>query len=50
MKKPETQTSGQSRRDFIKNAAIASSFFIVPRHVLGGVGVTLIFLAQPKIR
>jgi hypothetical protein len=40
MKKPETQTSGQSRRDFIKNAAIASSFFIVPRHVLGGVGFT----------
>ena len=38
MKKPETQTSGQSRREFIKNAAIASSFFIVPRHVLGGVG------------
>ena len=40
MKKPETQTSGQSRREFIKNAAIASSFFIVPRHVLGGVGFT----------
>lgn len=27
-----------SRRNFIKNAAIASSFFIVPRHVLGGKG------------
>jgi predicted dehydrogenase len=40
MKKPETQSSGQSRREFIKNAAIASSFFIVPRHVLGGVGFT----------
>ena len=40
MKKPKTQSSGQSRREFIKNAAIASSFFIVPRHVLGGVGFT----------
>ncbi|HET9486990.1 MAG TPA: gfo/Idh/MocA family oxidoreductase, partial [Chryseosolibacter sp.] len=27
-----------SRRNFIKNAAIVSSFFIVPRHVLGGRG------------
>lgn len=27
-----------SRRNFIKNAAIVSSFFIVPRHVLGGKG------------
>src|SRR5688500_8226984 len=27
-----------SRRHFIKNAAIVSSFFIVPRHVLGGKG------------
>ena len=40
MKKPENQTSRKSRRDFIKNTAIASSFFIVPRHVLGGVGFT----------
>ncbi|GAB3234537.1 Gfo/Idh/MocA family oxidoreductase [Algoriphagus aestuariicola] len=40
MKKPEQASSGQTRRDFIKNAAIASSFFIVPRHVLGGVGFT----------
>src|SRR5512133_3751281 len=40
MKKPEQSSSGQTRRDFIKNAAIASSFFIVPRHVLGGVGYT----------
>lgn len=33
MKKPnDTQ---QSRREFIKNTAVASSFFIVPRHVLG---------------
>ncbi len=29
-----------SRRSFIKNGAIASSFFIVPRHVLGGNGFT----------
>lgn len=27
-----------SRRTFLKNAAIASSLFIVPRHVLGGAG------------
>ena len=27
-----------SRRNFLKNAAIVSSFFIVPRHVLGGAG------------
>ncbi len=40
MKKPDHSPSGQTRRDFIKNAAIASSFFIVPRHVLGGVGYT----------
>lgn len=40
MKQPKNQASDQSRRDFIKNTAIASSFFIVPRHVLGGVGFT----------
>jgi predicted dehydrogenase len=40
MKEPEKPNSGQSRREFIKNAAIASSFFIVPRNVLGGVGFT----------
>ena len=33
-----TQTT--SRRTFLKNGAIASSIFIVPRHVLGGVGFT----------
>lgn len=38
MKKPKQPTSTQTRRDFIKNAAIASSFMIVPRNVLGGVG------------
>lgn len=40
MKQPKKVASDQSRRDFIKNTAIASSFFIVPRHVLGGVGFT----------
>ncbi|PSR14047.1 MAG: oxidoreductase [Bacteroidetes bacterium] len=29
-----------SRREFIRAGALASSFFIVPRHVLGGVGYT----------
>ncbi|WP_316751953.1 Gfo/Idh/MocA family oxidoreductase [Pedobacter gandavensis] len=29
---------GINRRDFLKGAAILSSFMIVPRHVLGGVG------------
>ena len=38
MKQPKKPSSDQSRRDFIKNAAIASSFMIVPRNVLGGVG------------
>src|SRR6056300_1310504 len=28
------------RRDFVKNSLAASSIFIVPRHVLGGVGYT----------
>ncbi len=32
--------SGISRRNFLKTAAIASSVFIVPRHVLGGAGYT----------
>jgi len=36
--KPEKSTT--SRRSFIKTGAIASSIFIVPRHVLGGVGYT----------
>ncbi|MGM0944540.1 MAG: Gfo/Idh/MocA family protein [Bacteroidota bacterium] len=40
MKKQNPESSGQSRREFIKNAAMASSFLIVPRHVLGGVGYT----------
>lgn len=33
-------TSTSSRRSFIKKAALGSSVFIVPRHVLGGVGYT----------
>ncbi len=40
MKEPQKQPEGNSRRKFIKNAAIASSIMIVPRHVLGGVGFT----------
>jgi predicted dehydrogenase len=32
--------SVQSRRTFIRNSVIASSVFLVPRHVLGGVGFT----------
>ncbi len=33
-------SSKKSRRKFIKNSALASSLFIVPRHVLGGTGYT----------
>ncbi|MEX2567093.1 MAG: Gfo/Idh/MocA family oxidoreductase [Cyclobacteriaceae bacterium] len=40
MTPPKKEASGNSRRSFIKNAAIASSILIVPRHVLGGVGYT----------
>ena len=32
--------TGLSRRSFVKKGAMASSIFIVPRHVLGGVGFT----------
>ncbi len=38
MKKQKTNTVKESRRKFLKQGAIASSFFIVPRHVLGGKG------------
>lgn len=38
MNKKGTKQSALSRRTFIKNSVIASSFFLVPRHVLGGVG------------
>ena len=33
-------STNKSRRKFIKNSALASSLFIVPRHVLGGQGYT----------
>ena len=36
----KTEPSKNSRRKFIKTGAVASSFFLVPRHVLGGVGYT----------
>lgn len=38
MKKSTKSKTASSRRKFIKNSAIASSFFLVPRHVLGGIG------------
>lgn len=40
MKKEPKKTSSISRKDFIKTGAVASSFFFVPRHVLGGAGYT----------
>ena len=40
MKKRKTSRSTTSRRSFIKKGAMASSVFIVPRHVLGGTGFT----------
>ncbi|HEX5167990.1 MAG TPA: Gfo/Idh/MocA family oxidoreductase [Cyclobacteriaceae bacterium] len=40
MKKSRKGQSRQSRRTFIKNSVLASSIFLVPRHVLGGVGFT----------
>ncbi|AGA76843.1 Gfo/Idh/MocA family protein [Echinicola vietnamensis] len=40
MEKPKKSIDQHSRRNFIKNAALASSALIVPRHVLGGVGFT----------
>lgn len=38
--KDRNQRSDESRRSFLKHSAIASSFFIVPRHILGGKGFT----------
>ncbi|MEH6681644.1 MAG: Gfo/Idh/MocA family oxidoreductase [Sediminicola sp.] len=38
MKGQKKEGTGNSRRSFIKKGAIASSIFIVPRHVLGGIG------------
>src|SRR3970282_2207983 len=40
MNAPQEKQLNTSRRTFIKNTLIASSVFIVPRHVLGGVGFT----------
>ncbi|MBD8488279.1 Gfo/Idh/MocA family oxidoreductase [Echinicola sp. CAU 1574] len=40
MEKSKKSEENNSRRNFIKNAALASSVLIVPRHVLGGVGFT----------
>ena len=40
MKDPKTNPSTSSRRSFLKKSAIASSIFVVPRHVLGGPGYT----------
>src|SRR5690606_42155059 len=37
--KQKNSHSSSSRRKFIKTTALASSFMIVPRHVLGGVGL-----------
>jgi len=40
-RKTERSTADHtSRRSFVKKGAIASSIFIVPRHVLGGIGYT----------
>jgi len=38
MSKQTRHPSGISRRNFVKKGAMASSIFIVPRHVLGGTG------------
>jgi predicted dehydrogenase len=38
MKKQSVKSATLPRRDFIKKTAVASSIFIVPRHVLGGTG------------
>ncbi|SHN21740.1 Predicted dehydrogenase [Cyclobacterium lianum] len=40
MRIPKKENQDSGRRSFLKNAAIASSILIVPRHVLGGVGYT----------
>ena len=40
MKERKTRPSTISRRSFVAKGAIASSIFIVPRHVLGGLGYT----------
>ena len=40
MNKSNKMKANSSRRKFIKQSVIASSVFIVPRHVLGGIGFT----------
>ncbi len=40
MKKQKPTSTPLSRRSFLEKGAIASSFFILPRHVLGGLGYT----------
>ena len=38
MKEKKTVPTSATRRDFIKKSAVISSFYFVPRHVLGGPG------------
>jgi predicted dehydrogenase len=40
MNQDERRSANNSRRSFIKQSAVVSSFFLVPRNVLGGVGYT----------
>ena len=40
MKNDKKSPSSISRKSFIKKSALISSFFFVPRHVLGGIGYT----------
>ena len=40
MENKKTKSKGLKRRSFIKKTAVASSLFIVPRNVLGGLGYT----------
>ena len=40
MAKSEPNSQSIKRRDFVKSSIAASSIFIVPRHVLGGLGYT----------
>ena len=38
MENKKTKSKGLKRRSFIKKSVVASSLFIVPRNVLGGLG------------
>ena len=40
MSQDERRSANASRRSFIKQSAVVSSFFLVPRNVLGGLGYT----------